>query len=113
MIDNYERRTVKQDSFHKWVGTIVAIVVLGWGSLAYYIQAEDNQTRLELQSQINLLNSQQAVDMRVNELVFKIDKQLSNIESQLHRQNSLIEEVRQLRAEVNDLKLQLATRQQL
>ncbi|QDP58696.1 MAG: hypothetical protein Tp125SUR00d2C35697761_31 [Prokaryotic dsDNA virus sp.] len=106
----HERRTVKQDSFHKWVATIVAIVVLAWGGLAYFVQAEDNKTRLELQSQINLLNSQQAVDMRVNELVFKIDKQLSNIESQLHRQNSLIEEVRKLRNEVNDLKVQLATR---
>lgn len=106
----YEQRNVKQDTFHKWVATVAVLVALAWGGLAYFVQAEDTKTRLELQSQINMLNSQQIVNSRVNELVFKIDKQLANIESQLHRQTALIDEVRQLRAEVNDLKVQLASR---
>lgn len=103
-----ERRVVKHDTLHKWVATSAAIVAIAWGGLAYYVKAEDNQTRLDLQGQINILKTQQEVDIRINELVMTIDKQLSRIESQLAAQNSLVVEVRQLRSEVNDLKLQLA-----
>ena len=108
--DTKERRVVKQDTFHKWVGTCAVIVALAWGGLAYYVKAEDNQTRLILQSQINMLQSQQQTDLKVQELVIVIDKRLAVIEGQLSNQKHLVEEVRNLRMEVNELKLELAKR---
>lgn len=108
MTKDYERRTVNQESFHKWVGSGIVILSLAWASMAYFIKAEDNQTRSNLQSQINVLQSQQVINARVNELVFAIDKKLSNIENSLLRQAVLVDEVKELRTEVNFLKIELA-----
>lgn len=105
-----ERRLVNQESFHKWVATFATMFALTWGLMGYYIQAEGGKQEARLQSQITVLQLHQAASTRVNELVLIIDKKLSNIESKLVRQTDLIEEVRDLRKDVNFLKVELAKR---
>lgn len=103
-----ERRVVKHDTLHKWVATGATIFAVAWATMAYYVKSEDSQIKLNLQSQINILQVQQKTTERVNELVLIIDKKLSNIESNLERQADLVVEVRELRKEVNYLKVELA-----
>lgn len=93
---------------HKWAGTTITVCVLIWGAMAYYVKAEDEHTRMTLQSQIDVLKIQQAQSERVNQLVVGIDKKLSNIETSLTYQSKLMEDVKLLRKEVNELKVELA-----
>jgi hypothetical protein len=103
-----DRRIVHSDTFHKWVVSGIATLTLAAGIMGYYIKAEDNETRALLQAQISILQEQQKTAVRVNQLVIIIDKKLSNIENNLKRQSTLILEVRELRKEVNNLKVEIA-----
>ena len=103
-----ERRLVNQKTFLAWVGTILTIVLVIWGAMAYFVRSEDSKTRLNLQSQITVLQVQQRTSENVNTLVLAIDKKLSSIESSINAQSELIAEVKELRTEVNSLKVELA-----
>ena len=103
-----ERRLVDRDALHKWVASGAAISALIWAAMAYYIKAEDTQVGMALQSQITILQAHQLTSARVHELVNTIDKKLSNIETSLIQQTSLVSEVKELREEVNNLKVEVA-----
>ena len=108
MTNNQEKLLL--NAVHKWVATGCTICALMWGSTAYYVNSEDTKTRLTLQAQITVLQAQQQVNVKVNQLVVDIDKKLSNIETSLTYQTQLIHEVKELRDEVNKLKVELAKR---
>jgi len=103
-----DRRVVKYDALHKWVATCVSIFCIIWLVTAYYVQSEDTKIQLDLQSQINVLTERQKTTLQVNSLVVAIDKQLSNIETKLTLQSDVVKEVRELRKEVNQLKVAMA-----
>ena len=103
-----ERRLVDASQLHKWVGTFATVFAITWAAMAYYIKAEDTQVGMALQSQINVLQAHQATSARVHDLVMTIDKKLSNIEISFTQQSALVLEVRNLRQEVNNLKIELA-----
>ena len=103
-----ERRLVVREALHKWVATVATVSAVIWAAMAYYIKAEDTQVGMQLQSQINVLQAHQATSARVHDLVLTIDKKLANIETSLTQQTSLIVEVKDLRKEVNYLKVELA-----
>ena len=106
--EHEDRRVVKYDVLHKWVATCVSVFCVVWLVTAYYIQSEDTKMQLDLQSQINVLTERQKTTLKVNSLVVAIDKQLSNIETKLTLQSDVVKEVRELRREVNQLKVAMA-----
>lgn len=110
MTKSSDRRTVNNDTLHKWVATGATIFALTWATMAYYVKSEDSQIKLNLQSQINILQVQQKTTERINDLVLIIDKKLSSIEAALKRQSDLITEVQSLRKDVNYLKIELVKR---
>lgn len=110
MTKSSDRRTVNNDTLHKWVATGATIFALTWAAMAYYVKSEDSQIKLNLQSQINILQVQQKTTERINDLVLIIDKKLSSIETALKRQSDLITEVQSLRKDVNYLKIELVKR---
>ena len=93
---------------HKWVATTIGVGLVVWGAMAYYVQAEDTKTRLLLQGQIDILTVQQVASIKVNQLVVDIDKKLSSIETSLVYQSQLMDDVADLRIEVNKLKVEIA-----
>ena len=103
-------RVVQADTLHKWVGTVLAVFALTWGGLTYYVKAEDRVLATKIQIQLDLLNSKQATNDKVNELVITIDKKLSSIESTMRWQQEFVSEVKELRKEVSSLKVELAKR---
>ena len=96
------------NAVHKWVATTITVCGIIWGMMAYYVQSENEQTRLRLQSQITTLQQQQLVDIKIQQIVIEVDKKLSSIETSLKYQSTLILEVQELREEVNKLKVELA-----
>ena len=103
-----ERRLVDRESLHKWVATVATLFALTWAAMTYYIKAEDTQVAMSMQAQINVLQAHQATSARVHDLVLTIDKKLSSIEVSFQQQTLLLTEVKDLRAEVNHLKVELA-----
>jgi hypothetical protein len=103
-------QAVKTDTLHKWVGTVIAVFALTWGGLTYYVKAEDRALETQIQIQLDRLNSKQATNDKVNELVITIDKKLSSIESTMRWQQEFVSEVKELRKEVSSLKVELAKR---
>lgn len=98
------------NELHKWVSTIIAIGVVVYGALAYYVTAEDRNNTLLLQGQIDVLKQQQIVNIKVQNLVVEIDKKLAKLEVTSDQSYQLVIEVRGLREEVSQLKIELAKR---
>lgn len=98
------------NELHKWVSTIIAIGVVVYGALAYYVTSEDRNNALILQGQIDVLKQQQIVNVKVQNLVVEIDKKLARLEVTADQSYQLIIEVRGLREEVSKLKVELAKR---
>lgn len=98
------------NELHKWVSTIIAVGVIVYGALAYYVTAEDRNNTLVLQGQIDVLKQQQIVNVKVQNLVVEIDKKLAKLEVTSDQGYQLVIEVRELRKEVSQLKVELAKR---
>lgn len=98
------------NELHKWVSTIIAIGIVVYGALAYYVTSEDRNNMLMLQGQIDILKQQQIVNVKVQNLVVEIDKKLARLEVTSDQSYQLIIEVRGLREEVSKLKVELAKR---
>ena len=93
---------------HKWVTTLGAVGALLWGTMAYYITAEVNNTQLTLQSQIDVIQVKQQEDAGMNKVVIQIDKRLSNIETSMKNQERVMAEVQNLEQEINNIKVEMA-----
>ena len=98
------------NELHKWVSTIIAVGVVVYGALAYYVTAEDRNNTLRLQGQIDVLKQQQIVNVKVQNLVVEIDKKLARLEVTSDQSYQLIIEVSGLREEVSKLKVEIAKR---
>lgn len=98
------------NELHKWVSTIIAIGIVVYGAMAYYVTSEDRNNTLQLQGQIDILKQQQIVNVKVQNLVVEIDKKLARLEVTADQSYQLIIEVRGLREEVSKLKIELAKR---
>ena len=100
-----ERRGVSVDTFHKYITTFGTIVMMLWGGMVYYITAEDEKNKLIMEARIVKLEAAQKIDEKVNELVFGIDSRLARMEQILLQQSGILMEVKELRSEVNKLKV--------
>lgn len=96
------------NELHKWVSTILAVGVVVYGAMVYYVTSEDRNNTLVLQGQIDVLKQQQVANLKVQNLVVEIDKKLASLESKANQSYQLIVEVRGLREEVTKLKVELA-----
>ena len=99
---------LKLNELHKWVSTILAVGVVVYGAMVYYVTSEDRNNTLVLQGQIDVLKQQQIANLKVQNLVVEIDKKLASLESKADQSYQLIVEVRGLREEVTKLKVELA-----
>ena len=95
---------------HKWVSTIIAVGAVVYVALAYYVTSEDRNNALVLQGQIDVLKQQQIVNVKVQDLVVEIDKKLAKLEVTANQGYQLVVEVRKLREEVSQLKVEIAKR---
>lgn len=92
---------------HKWVATVAAVGVLLWGSMAYFITAEDAKMKLAMEARINQLEQQQLESAKMSALVISIDKKLAVFEVIIKRQATLVANVREIRTEMNELKFMI------
>ena len=96
------------NELHKWVSTIIAIGVVVYGAMVYYVTSEDRQNALILQSQIDVLKQQQVANIQVQNLVVEVYKKLASLESKADQTTQIIIEVKGLREDVTKLKVELA-----
>ena len=96
------------NELHKWVSTIIAIGVVVYGAMVYYVTSEDRQNALILQSQIDVLKQQQIANIQVQNLVVEVYKKLASLESKSDQTTQIVIEVKGLREDVTKLKIELA-----
>ena len=89
---------------------MLAVGAVVYGAMAYYVTSEDRNNTLILQGQIDVLKEQQVVNLKVQDLVVAIDKKLARLEVSTNQNYQLVVEVRELRKEVSQLKIELAKR---
>lgn len=89
---------------HKWVASMVTVGVVLWGSMAYFITAEDAKLKLAMESRVNQLEQQQLVTLKINALVIEIDRKLAVFEVIVGQQQRLVTEVRDIQQDVTRLK---------